>query len=110
MAARLPSIYPFGPTPLIAVSSFGGFRTPAPGAVAPSSWSRHPKTFTEAVIHRPVIRGRLAGGRVDCDPINPAPPTGRRPSRGRATALSGHGFSKYRHEFPPLRCAVGLQP
>src|SRR5260370_41880825 len=32
--------------PLPAISSFGGLRTPAPEYAAPSSWGRHPKTFT----------------------------------------------------------------
>jgi len=32
--------------PLSAVSSLGGFRTPAPMCAAPPSWSRHPKPFT----------------------------------------------------------------
>jgi hypothetical protein len=34
----------------LAVSSLGGFRTPAPVRVAPPSWGRHPKTFTTTDI------------------------------------------------------------
>src|ERR1700693_4485924 len=33
-----------------AVSSIGGLRTPAPVRAAPSSWGRHPQTFTETEI------------------------------------------------------------
>ncbi len=36
--------------PLSAVSSLGGFRTPAPPCAAPPSWGRHPKPFTTAVV------------------------------------------------------------
>src|SRR3981081_19671 len=35
-----------------AVSSLGGFRTPAPQPAAPHSLGRHPKTFTTADIGR----------------------------------------------------------
>ena len=52
---------------------------------------------------------RLAQRRTDCDPINPAPPAGSRPSRGRATALSGRGFRQIAERFPPFRRSVGLQ-
>src|SRR5712691_857069 len=36
----------------IAVSSLGGFRTPAPGVCRTTVMGRHPKTFTRAVIRR----------------------------------------------------------
>jgi hypothetical protein len=47
---------PRRPTQSLAVSSLGGFPTPAPEYVAPTSWGRHPKTFTKATS-----RGRSSG-------------------------------------------------
>lgn len=41
-----------GPSNLGDVRSCGGFRTPAPESVAPSSWGRRPKTFTVADLRR----------------------------------------------------------
>ena len=41
-----PAARPYVPSS--AVSSLGGFRTPAPTCAAPPSWGRHPKPFTEA--------------------------------------------------------------
>jgi hypothetical protein len=44
--------------PPIAVSSLGGFRNAGPPEyLAPSSWGRHPKTFTRSDIARPAAAG-----------------------------------------------------
>jgi hypothetical protein len=43
--------------PPSAVSSFGGFRTPAPVCAATPSWGRHPKPFTEAEVRRARLLG-----------------------------------------------------
>ena len=44
--------------PLSAVSSLGGFRTPAPMCAAPPSWGRHPKPFTKPDIRLRTIHVR----------------------------------------------------
>jgi hypothetical protein len=65
-----PAQIPIAPEPQarspIAVSSPGGFRTPAPGACRTTVIGRHPKTFTTADIG-----GR--GWRFSCVPISDVP-------------------------------------